>query len=42
MNPELGKESKTKVKTISQKETRLKENKKEITITSDDVDINYS
>ena len=45
MNPELGKEPKTQEKTISQKETKLKENKqekKEITITSDDVDINYS
>jgi len=42
MNPELGKESKMEEKTISKKETRLKENKKEITITSDDVDVKYS
>ena len=41
MNPELGEEPKTKEKTISKKETKTKE-KKEITITSDDVDINYS
>jgi len=41
MNPELGEEPKTEEKT----ETKLKENKqnkKEITITSDEVDINYS
>jgi len=42
MNPELGKEIKTEERTISKKGTKLKENKKEITITSDDVDINYS
>ena len=41
MNPELGEEPKTQEKTISKKETKTKE-KKEITITSDDVDINYS
>ena len=44
MNPELGTKPKTKEKTISQKETKpaKKEDKKEITITSDDVDVNYS
>jgi len=42
MNPELGKEPKTQEKTISKKETKPAENKKEITITSDDIDINYS
>ncbi len=38
MNLELGEEPKTKEK----KESKPKQNKKEITITSDEVDINYS
>ena len=45
MNPELGKEPKKEEKTIRETKTKPAENKqetKEITITSDDVDINYS
>jgi len=44
MNPELEDEPKMEVNTINKKETKpaKKEDKKEITITSDDVDINYS
>ena len=38
MNPELGKEHKPEEKTIN----KPKQNKKEITITSDEVDVNYS
>ena len=40
MNPELGEEPKTKEKTESK--PQKSKDKKEITITSDDVDINYS
>ena len=42
MNPELGTKPIKEVKTINKKETKLRENKKEITITSDDVDVSYS
>ena len=45
MNPELGKEPKTKEKTINHTKPTIKtknKKKKEITITSDEVDIYYS
>ena len=44
MNPELEKEPKKQENTITKNETKLVEKKerKEITITSDDVDVNYS
>ena len=41
MNPELGKERKTEEKKES-KPTIRKTKPKEVTITSDDVDVNYS
>jgi len=43
MNPELGKEPKPEEKTESKPPiSKTKQNKKEITITSDEVDVNYS
>jgi len=43
MNPELGEEPKTEEKTESKPSIiKTSQNKKEITITSDEVDINYS
>ncbi|MCH8067152.1 MAG: hypothetical protein IIC69_01060 [Nanoarchaeota archaeon] len=43
MNPELGKEPKAEEKTESKPTiSKTKQNKKEITITSDEVDVSYS
>ena len=42
MNPELGKDPKTEEKTERETKPAEKKDKKEITITSDEVDINYS